>query len=64
MIPYRSATGIALATILQMQIGNLVGLRNARHSGIDRGLLHNHLMIAGILIQIFFSWALLYLPPV
>ncbi len=60
---YRSATGIALATILLMQIGNLVGRRYALHSGIDRGLLHNRLMIAGIIIQVVFSWALLYLPP-
>jgi sodium/potassium-transporting ATPase subunit alpha len=61
---YRSATGIALATILLMQIGNLVGRRYARDSGIDRGIFLNHLMLAGILIQIIFSWALLYLPPV
>ncbi len=61
---YRSATGIALATILLMQIGNLVGRRYARRSGIDRGILRNRLMVAGILVQIIFSWALLYLPPV
>ena len=61
---YRSATGIALATILLMQIGNLIGRRYARHSGIDRGILRNRLMVAGILIQVIFSWALLYLPPV
>jgi sodium/potassium-transporting ATPase subunit alpha len=61
---YRSATGIALATILLMQIGNLVGRRYRRNSGIDLGILHNRLMLAGILIQIIFSWALLYLPPV
>jgi sodium/potassium-transporting ATPase subunit alpha len=61
---YRSATGIALATILLMQIGNLVGRRYARSSGIDSGIWHNRLMAAGILIQVIFSWALLYLPPV
>ena len=61
---YRSATGIALATILLMQIGNLIGRRYARASGLDRGILHNRLMLAGILIQVIFSWALLYLPPV
>ena len=60
---YRSATGIALATILLMQIGNLVGRRYRCHSGLDRGILRNRLMIAGILIQVIFSWALLYLPP-
>ncbi len=60
---YRSATGIALATILLMQIGNLVGRRYTRASGLDRGILKNRLMVAGIMIQIIFSWALLYLPP-
>ena len=59
---YRSATGIALATILLMQIGNLVGRRYVRASGLDRGILKNRLMIAGIMIQVIFSWALLYLP--
>jgi sodium/potassium-transporting ATPase subunit alpha len=61
---YRSATGIALATILLMQIGNLIGRRYRRGSGIDLGILRNRLMLAGILIQVIFSWALLYLPPV
>ncbi len=60
---YRSATGIALATILLMQIGNLVGRRYARRSGLDGGLLKNRLLLAGILIQVVFSWALLYAPP-
>jgi len=60
---YRSATGIALATILLMQIGNLIGRRYRIHSGLDRGLLTNRLLLLGILIQIIFSWGLLYFPP-
>jgi len=60
---YRSATGIALATILLMQIGNLVGRRYERRSGLDGGLLKNRLLLAGIVIQVVFSWALLYAPP-
>jgi len=60
---YRSATGIALATILLMQIGNLVGRRFTRRSGLDGGIFRNRLMLAGILIQIVFSWAILYAPP-
>ncbi len=60
---YRSATGIALATILLMQIGNLIGRRYRLRSGLDWGLFRNRLLMAGILIQIVFSWALLYLPP-
>jgi len=57
---YRSATGIALSTILLMQIGNLIGRRYLEQSGLDRGLLKNHLLLLGIGIQIVFSWATLY----
>jgi sodium/potassium-transporting ATPase subunit alpha len=59
---YRSATGIALSTILLMQIGNLIGRRFVRRSGLDIGVLRNRLLLSGILIQIVFSWALLYIP--
>jgi len=61
---YRSATGIALATILLMQIGNLIGRRFRKRSGLDKGLLTNKLLLLGIIIQIVFSWATLYFPPV
>jgi len=60
---YQSATGITLATIILMQIGNLVGRRYEHRSGLDRGLFSNRLLVAGILIQIIFSWATLYFPP-
>jgi sodium/potassium-transporting ATPase subunit alpha len=60
---YQSAVGITLASILLMQIGNLIGRRYTSRSGLDRGLLRNRLLAAGILIQIVFSWALLYWPP-
>jgi len=59
---YRSATGIALATILLMQIGNLIGRRFTWRSGLDAGIFRNRLMLAGIIIQVVFSWALLYVP--
>ena len=61
---YRSATGITLATILLMQIGNLIGRRFSRRSGLDLGLFTNKLLLLGILVQIIFSWATLYYPPV
>ncbi len=61
---YRSATGIALATILLMQIGNLIGRRYARRSGLDGGIFRNRLLLAGILVQIVFSWGVLYAGPV
>lgn len=61
---YRSATGIALATILLMQIGNLIGRRFVYRSGLDTGIFKNKLILSGILIQIVFSWAVLYFVPV
>jgi sodium/potassium-transporting ATPase subunit alpha len=60
---YQSATGIALSTILLMQIGNLLGRRFAYRSGLDLGILRNKLILTGIVIQIVFSWAVLYFPP-
>ena len=61
---YRSATGIALSTIVLMQIGNLIGRRSRYGSGIDAGLLRNRLIVAGVTLEILFSWALLYTEPV
>ena len=61
---HRSATGIALAAILLMQIGNLVGRRSHTGSGLDRGLYTNPLILIGICIEVVFSWAVLYFPPV
>ena len=60
---HRSATGIALSTILLMQIGNLIGRRSSHRSGLDRTLFTNTLLVAGIAIQVVFSWAILYWPP-
>lgn len=61
---YRSAMGIALATILLMQIGNLLGRRFSRKSGLDRGIFRNRLLLLGIVIQVVFSWATLYFAPI
>ena len=47
-----------------MQIGNLIGRRSHAGSGLDRGLLTNALILIGITIQVVFSWAVLYWPPV
>ena len=60
---YRSATGITLATIVLMQIGNVVGRRSQRFSGIDLGLFRNKLIMLGVAFEIAFSWAILYFPP-
>ena len=61
---YRSATGITLSSVILMQIGNVVGRRSHRGSGIDRGLLRNRLMLLGVGLEVLFSWAILYFPPV
>lgn len=58
-----SAMGVTLSTILLMQIGNLIGRRYTIRSGIDMGLFRNHLLIPAILIQVVFSWGVLYWPP-
>ncbi|MDZ4818683.1 MAG: cation-transporting P-type ATPase, partial [Planctomycetota bacterium] len=60
---YRSATGITLATVILMQIGNLIGRRTLTQSGLDRGLFTNKLFLIGIGVEIAFSWAVLYWPP-
>ncbi|MFZ1865618.1 MAG: cation-transporting P-type ATPase [Polyangiales bacterium] len=60
---YRSATGIALATIMLMQIGNLIGRRSATRSGLDRGLFTNRLILLGFAVEIAFAWGTLYFPP-
>jgi sodium/potassium-transporting ATPase subunit alpha len=58
-----SAMGIALSTILLMQIGNLLGRRFTYRSGLDMGLLRNKLIPPAILIQVIFSWGVLYWTP-
>ena len=60
---YRSATGIALASVLLLQVGNLIGRRFQHRSGLDGGLFRNRLMIFGIALEVTFSGALLYWPP-
>lgn len=60
---YRSATGITLATVVLMQIGNLIGRRSDRGSGLDRSLLNNKLILAGVSLEMLFSWAILYFEP-
>ncbi len=61
---YRSATGITLATIILMQVGNVIGRRSLRGSGLDRGLLSNRILLLGVATEILFSWMILYVPTV
>jgi sodium/potassium-transporting ATPase subunit alpha len=60
---YRAATGVALASVLLMQVGNVLGRRHLKRSGLDRGLLRNRLLLLGIAVEIAFACALLYWPP-
>ncbi len=61
---YHSATGIALASIVLMQIGNLFGRRSRLGSGLTRDAFANPLLVAGVAFEAAFSWAILYYPPV
>ena len=47
-----------------MQIGNLVGRRSRFGSGLSASVLRNPLIVTGIVLEVFFSWAVLYLEPV
>ena len=60
---YRSATAITLATTVLMQIGNLAGRRSTEGSGLDCGLFTNKLFVIGMVLEVLFSLALLYWPP-
>jgi sodium/potassium-transporting ATPase subunit alpha len=60
---YQSATGLALATIMLMQVGNFIGRRSKTRSGLDRGLFTNRLILLGFALEVGFSWATLYFPP-
>jgi sodium/potassium-transporting ATPase subunit alpha len=59
----RSGMGIALASIMISQVGNFVGRRAVRGSGIDLGLLRNRLTLIGFAMEIGFAWGVLYFPP-
>jgi sodium/potassium-transporting ATPase subunit alpha len=60
---YRAATGITLASVVLMQIPNVIGRRSLTSSGLDGDLFRNRIILLGIAVEIAFSWAVLYLPP-
>jgi sodium/potassium-transporting ATPase subunit alpha len=61
---YRSGTGICLATIVLMQIGNFIGRRSRLGSGLSADLLKNRLTLLGFGLEIGFAVAVLYVPPI
>ncbi len=60
---YRAATTITLVSVVFTQLGNLVGRRYERRSGLDRGILRNPLFVAGMALELAFVFAVLYWPP-
>ena len=60
---YHSATGTTLVAVILLQIGNVVGRRSLRYSGLGATLLRNKLILLGIAAEIVMSWAILYFPP-
>lgn len=60
---YRGATTLTLVAIVFMQVANLIGRRHATGSGLDAGLLANHLCVAGIALELLFVWAAVAWPP-
>ncbi|MCA9168257.1 MAG: cation-transporting P-type ATPase [Planctomycetales bacterium] len=61
---YQAATGTTLAAIILMQVGNVVGRRSLRRSGLDSGLLKNPLILMGIAVELTIAVAIVYCPPV
>ena len=51
---YRSATTITLATVVLLQMANLIGRRSTRGTGFDRGLLANRLLLSGLALELAF----------
>lgn len=61
---YRSATAITLVSVVFGQIGNLVGRRYERRSGLDWGFFRNPLFVVGVLVELVFVYSVLYVRPV
>ncbi|MDP2965106.1 MAG: cation-transporting P-type ATPase [Pelolinea sp.] len=59
---YRSATGIALAAVVMMQIGNLFAQRSERVSVFKIPLFNNRMLWIGILTEIIIILMFVYLP--
>jgi magnesium-transporting ATPase (P-type) len=59
---YRSATAIALATVVMTQIGNLFAERSERVSVFKMPLFNNRLLWIGILTEIVIILMFVYLP--
>ncbi len=60
---YRAATGLTLVSVVFSQIANLVGRRYEERSGLDRGLLSNPLLLAGVALELAFAFAVPYWAP-
>ncbi len=61
-ILYRQAAGAFLATIIFSQIGNVMACRTNRQSAIKHIFSHNKWMSAGIIVEVVFIFAIIYVP--
>ncbi|MFZ0790457.1 MAG: cation-translocating P-type ATPase C-terminal domain-containing protein [Chromatiaceae bacterium] len=60
----RHHPGITLVAVIPVQVGNVIGRRSLRGSGLDRGLLANRILLVGVATEILVSWAVVYAPSV
>ncbi len=59
---YRAATTVTLVSVVFAQMGNLIGRRYERRSGLDRGILRNPLFVIGLALELGFVAGVLYWP--
>ena len=59
---YRRATTATLATIVVMQMANVIGRRSRTGTGFGRGLLANRVILAGLVLELLFLLAILTWP--
>jgi sodium/potassium-transporting ATPase subunit alpha len=60
---YREATTATLATVVVMQMANVLGRRSQLGTGINRGLLTNRLLLLGLTLECLFLLAILTWTP-
>ena len=61
---YRGATGLTLVSVIFVQVANLASRRFERRSGLDAGLVRNRLLAVGVVLELAFAYAVLWVPSV
>jgi magnesium-transporting ATPase (P-type) len=62
-VSYLAATTMTFAGITACQVGAAFAVRTSRASLFDIGIFSNRLLLWGILFELVFAAALIYLPP-